>query len=57
MPSRTHVAAILATLLAASTFADTAAIAQPDGGATWLCRIHFHDEGYGGDTTTTDGVI
>jgi hypothetical protein len=56
-PSPTHVAAILAALLAASTIAGATALAQPDGGATWLCRIHFHDEGYGGDTTTTDGVI
>jgi len=54
---RTRVAAFLATLLAASALTNTSALAQADGGATWLCRIHFHDEGYGGDTTTTDGVI
>jgi len=53
---RTRVAAVLAVLLAASA-ANHAAFAQADGGAAWLCRIHFHDEGWGGDTTTTDGVI
>jgi hypothetical protein len=52
---RPRVAALLAFLLATS--AVDGALAQADGGATWLCRIHFHDEGYGGDTTTTDGVV
>jgi hypothetical protein len=55
--ARTLLAAVLATLLTASAFAELPAFAQSDGGANWLCRIRFHDEGYGGDTTTTDGVI
>jgi hypothetical protein len=55
-PTRMRAAAAFAALLAVSA-ADHAAFAQADGGASWLCRIHFHDEGYGGDTTTTDGVI
>ena len=54
---RTRSALLAATFLAASAFISPVALAQTDGGVTWLCRIHFHDEGYGGDTTTTDGVI
>ena len=55
--ARMRFAAVLAAVLAAATLSETTALAQADGGASWLCRIHFHDEGYGGDTTTTDGVI
>jgi hypothetical protein len=55
--ARTALAAVLAAILAATTLSETTALAQADGGANWLCRIRFHDEGYGGDTTTTDGVI
>jgi hypothetical protein len=51
-----RLAAVLATFLAASALAETSALAQ-SGDVNWLCRIRFHDEGYGGDTTTTDGVI